>query len=72
MLIDVKTVRGYPLRDAKPGAPMAGWLELENGRVDAVDFGAVDLPLDINWLLACALVAVGGTVALTAWLLRAG
>jgi hypothetical protein len=72
VLTDVKPVPGYPLPDAQPTAPAAGWLELENDRVDAVDFAAVDLPLDLDGWLARALVMVAGTVALTAWLLRAG
>jgi hypothetical protein len=44
------------------------WLELENRRVDRIDFGAFDFTLDVTWWLARLLVVLGGAAALTAWL----
>jgi hypothetical protein len=48
------------------------WLEAENRRVDAMDFGTFDFEFGLRELVAALAVILAVTMGLTAWLVSGG
>jgi hypothetical protein len=48
------------------------WLEVENRRVDAMDFGTFDFEFGLRELVAALAVILAVTMGLTAWLVSGG